>query len=133
MSSMTREKIILLSIVALIFVFGAASFITDGDLTGWYRLHFSPDKQTTLYVMSDTEDWSYGTVKACISNKTDDHELVSPTRWPHLERREVLECDGPYLKEPYLSREEFAITFKSTAADFNLWSCVKTPEGITCK
>lgn len=97
----------------------------------WFRRHFWADRHAKLYLLTDSPSWDYGVVKSCMPI----HDLGETLRrrYPSLRKEDVWDCAGLVPPEEYLTRDRLAITFKERGDDFNLWDCLKTPEGLICK
>jgi hypothetical protein len=81
-----------------------------------------------LYIITDLPNWSYGEVKSC-GLVSDPGDLLKKKG---LRNEDLLNCAGWSSKDEYVTRERFAVTFKEKGYDWNVWNCLKTPNGIIC-
>ena len=81
-----------------------------------------------LYIITDSPNWAYGEVKSC-DFVSDPGESL---RKRGLSKEDLLNCAGWFSRDEYITREQFAVTFKEKGYDAHMWNCLKIPEGIIC-
>ena len=122
-------SLIALALVILVWLADWSGPYGPLEAREWYRRHVWPDKHSNLNVITDSPNWSYGEVKLCMG-VADPGDIL---RKKGYEAQDLLNCAGLLPRDEYVTREQFAVTFKGKGYQSQMWRCLKTPNGIVCE